>query len=149
MIVRMNKAENVTDTFLLLFEKMHDKFLRPGEKITRPWLSSAQFHALTHLRRQGPLPISELANELKISKQQITPLICKLIDSGLVVREADEHDRRIVRIEITEAGRETVEDLMQEIKQVFIVKLEVLTDQDLDELGQMLRRIREILEQVR
>ena len=86
---------------------------------------------------------------MKISKQQITPLICKLIDSGLVVREADEHDRRIVRIEITEAGRETVEDLMQEIKQVFIVKLEVLTDQDLDELGQMLRRIREILEQVK
>ena len=97
---------------------------------------------------RAPLPISELANELKISKQQITPLICKLIDSGLVVRKADEHDRRIVRIEITVAGRDTIQELVAEIKQAFVVKLEVLPDADLDELGQMIRRIREILEQV-
>jgi DNA-binding MarR family transcriptional regulator len=145
----MNKAEKVADTFLLLFEQMHDKFLRPGEKITRPWLSRAQFHALSHLRRQGPLPISELANELKISKQQITPLICKLIDSGLVARKADEHDRRIVRIEITGTGRDTVEELVAEIKQAFVTKLKVLPDADLDELEQILRRIREILEHVK
>jgi DNA-binding MarR family transcriptional regulator len=149
VIVRMNKAENVADIFLLLFGEMHDKFLRSGEKITRLWLSRAQFRALTHLRRQGPLPISELASELKISKQQTTPLICKLIDSGLVVRKADEHDRRIVRIEITEAGRDTVEELVAEIKQAFAAKLGVLPDADLDELEQMIRRIRKILEHVK
>ena len=75
---------------------------------------------------RAPCPISELANELKISKQQITPLICKLIDSGLVARKADEHDRRIVHIEITVAGRDTVQALVAEIKQAFVVKLEVL-----------------------
>ena len=145
----MNKAEDVADTFLLLFSQMHDKFLRPGEKITRPWLGGAQFRALSHLHRQGPLPISELASELKISKQQTTPLICRLIDGGLVVRKADEHDRRIVRIEITEAGRDTVEELMAEMKQAFAAKLGVLPDADLDELEQMIGRIREILENVK
>jgi DNA-binding MarR family transcriptional regulator len=145
----MNRAEKTAESFLLLFGEMHDKFLRPGEKITRPCLSRVQFHAMSHLRRQGPLTISELAGDLQISKQQTTPLICRLIDSGLVARRADEHDRRIVRIEITGAGRDTVEELVAEIKQAFAAKLAVLPEADLDELGQMIRRIREILECVR
>jgi DNA-binding MarR family transcriptional regulator len=145
----MNKAENVTGIFLLLFGEMHNKFTRPGEKIARLRLAPAQFYALSLLCRQGSLTISELASELKISKQQTTPLICRLINSGLVVRKADEHDRRIVRVEITEAGKSTFEELGAEVKLVFAAKLEVLSDTDLDELDQMIRRIREILDHVK
>jgi DNA-binding MarR family transcriptional regulator len=141
----MGKPDDVAGSFFALFGDIHDKFLRPGEKITRPRLSPAQFHALTNLRHEGPLPISELASELKISKQQITPLLGKLIENGLVVRRTDEHDRRIVRIEITAAGRSTVENLWAEVKLVIAGKLEVLPEADLDELSQIIRRMREIL----
>lgn len=92
--------------------------------------------------------ISELANEMKISKQQTTPLISKLIQGGLVVRRVDEHDRRIVRLEITETGRNTFEELRLEIKQAFAAKLKVLPDLELDELDQMIKRICEILQSV-
>jgi DNA-binding MarR family transcriptional regulator len=145
----MNKAENVAGIFLLLFGEMHDKFTRPGEKIARLRLAPAQFHALSCLYRQGPLSISELASELKISKQQTTPLICRLIDSGLVMRKADEHDRRIVRVEITGAGKSAFEELEAEVKRVFAAKLEVLPDTDLDELDRMIPRVRKILERVK
>lgn len=138
----------MTNEFLSLLSIMREKFFRPGEKITRPQLSHAQFHAISMLHQRGPLHISELANEMKISKQQTTPLICKLIQSGLVVRKTDEHDRRIVRLEITETGRSTFEELRLEIKQAFAAKLEVLPDMELDELDQMIRRIREILQGV-
>jgi DNA-binding MarR family transcriptional regulator len=145
----MNKVENVAGTFLLLFGEMHEKFTRPGEKIARLRLAPAQFHALSLLFRQRSLTISELASELKISKQQTTPLICRLINSGLVVRKADEHDRRVVRIEINEAGKSTFRELETEVKRVFAAKLEVLPDTDLDELGRMIQRIRVILDRVK
>jgi DNA-binding MarR family transcriptional regulator len=90
-----------------------------------------------------------LASELKISKQQTTPLICRLIDSGLVVRKSDEHDRRIVRVEITGAGNSTFEELDAEVKRVFAAKLAVLSDTDLDELDQTIRRTREILDHIK
>jgi DNA-binding MarR family transcriptional regulator len=144
----MNTVETVAGIFLLLFGEMHEKFTRPGEKVARLRLAPAQFHALALLYREGSLTISELAGELKISKQQTTPLICRLIDSGLVVRKADQHDRRIVRVEMTGAGKSTFDELMTEVKRVFAAKLAVLSDTDLDELGQMMRRIREILDHV-
>ncbi len=128
---------------------MHEKFTRPGEKIARLRLAPAQYYALSLLRRHGPVSISELANELKISKQQTTPLISRLIDNNLAARKTDEHDRRIVRIEITEAGRGLIEELWMEVKQVFAAKLEVLPDTELDELGRMIRRTREILQKVK
>jgi DNA-binding MarR family transcriptional regulator len=65
-----------------------------------------------------------------------------------VVRKADQHDRRIVRVEMTGAGKSTFDELMTEVKRVFAAKLAVLSDTDLDELGQMMRRIREILDHV-
>jgi DNA-binding MarR family transcriptional regulator len=143
------KVENVTGAFLMLFGEMHEKFTRPGEKIARLRLAPAQFHALSLLFRQRSLTISELASELKISKQQTTPLICRLIDSGLVVRKSDEHDRRIVRVEITGAGNSTFEELDAEVKRVFAAKLAVLSDTDLDELDQTIRRTREILDHIK
>jgi DNA-binding MarR family transcriptional regulator len=145
----MRKAEKVADVFLSLFGEMHEKFTRKGEKITRPRLAAGQFFALSMLHRKGPLSISELANELQISKQQTTPLICKLIENNLSVRKADEHDRRIVRIEITEAGNTMFEELGAEVRQAFAAKLGILPDKELDELGQMIRRIREILQKVK
>lgn len=145
----MNKAENVAGDFLLLFVDMHEKFTRPGEKIARLRIAPAQFHALSLLFRHGPLSTSELAGELKISKQQTTPLISRLIDNDLAARKMDERDRRIVRIEITEAGMKMIEELWLQVKQVFAAKLEVLPDQELDELEPLIRRAREILKKVK
>lgn len=144
----MNKLENVTDDFLLLLTYMHERFFRPVEKMTRPQFSHAQFQAISILYLKGPLPMSELAGEMKISKQQATPLIYKLIDNSLAVRKVDEHDRRIVRIEITETGRSIFEELRAEIKRAFVAKLGVLPDMELDELGQMLKKTRKILRSI-
>ncbi len=145
----MSKLDHVANDFLTLFGVIHGKFLRPSEKITRPMLGPAQFHALSILCRKGPLPISELADELKISKQQSTPLICKLIGSGLAAKKVDGHDRRIVHIEITETGRGMFKMLWLEVKQALAAKLEALPETELEELDQLMKRICEILQGIK
>ena len=93
--------------------------------------------------------MTELAHEMQISKQQLTPLICKLINNGLLVRKADENDRRVVRIEITETGRSQIEELLPKIKLALIEMLETIPGAELEELEQMLKRIHEILKIVK
>jgi len=144
----MSKLENVTDSLLALLGYIRYKFFRPAEQITRARLSRGQFHAISILNSKGPLPMTELASEMKISKQQLTPLICKLIDADMVVRSTDDNDRRIVRIEMTEIGRTAFKELGAEIKQYFRDKLRALPEQDLEELEQILTRTREILKSV-
>ena len=79
-MIIINNLDNTSDGFLVLIGYMKEKFFRPAEQITRPYISHGQFHALSTLYREGLLPMSELAAEMKISKQQLTPLIDKLIE---------------------------------------------------------------------
>ena len=92
--------------------------------------------------------MSELAHEMMISKQQLTPLVCKLLEQGLLVRKADENDRRIVRLEISDRGRKTIARLINEGRQDLIKRLSVLPAGEMDELERMLIRVLEILKNV-
>jgi DNA-binding MarR family transcriptional regulator len=92
--------------------------------------------------------MSELAHEMMISKQQLTPLVYKLLAQGFLVRRADENDRRIVRLEISERGRTTIEGLIKEGRQELMKRLSVLPAGEMDELERMLKRILEILKNV-
>lgn len=89
--------------------------------------------------------MSEIAAEMKISKQQLTPLIGKLIDNDMVSRRADSQDRRIILIDISEAGKEYYENLRLMIKRNITEKLQILPEDEVQELNELLLRLREIL----
>lgn len=141
----LSELKVLVDDFLVLMGHMRDNYLRPAEQITRMRLSPGQFHAVSILRARGPLPMRELAAIMRISKQQLTPLICKLIDAGLAERRIDQKDRRIQLIDITAKGRDTFETLKGEIKQAFTERLAVLPEEEIRELAQLVKRIHEIL----
>ncbi|MEN6461272.1 MAG: MarR family transcriptional regulator [Syntrophomonas sp.] len=145
----MSNLENVTEDLLALLGYIRDTFFRPAEQITRSRISHAQFHAISILAHKGSLSMSELANEMKISKQQLTPLIGKLIDSNMVVRKPEEMDRRILRIEITEPGRDTLEEVKAEVKQAIKEKLSILSNSDLKDLDHLLTQTRELLQSIK
>ncbi|OPX85231.1 MAG: putative HTH-type transcriptional regulator YusO [Pelotomaculum sp. PtaB.Bin117] len=140
--------EQVADDLLALMACVRDKFIRPAELITRSRISHVQFFAISVLRRSGSLSMSELAGKMQISKQQLTPLVYKLIDNGLLIRKTDEKDRRIVRIEATETGRNMFDEILAEIKKDLIEKLETLPEMELNELEQTLKRTYEILKSI-
>ena len=144
MIVITN-LDNTCEGFLALISYMKEKIFRPTEVITRSLISHGQMHALSALNRRGPLPMSELAAEMKISKQQLTPLIDKLIDSDMVIRINSEQDRRIILIEITEAGINVLKEIKVKIKKSIKEKLALLPEEDLQELHNILLRLQEIL----
>jgi DNA-binding MarR family transcriptional regulator len=135
----------VADNLLALLAYMRDKFFRPFEQKTRSRLSHVQHFAVSLLSRKGPLSMSEMAHEMQISKQQLTPLVYKLIKKGLLVRKADGNDRRVVYIEVTEQGRKMVEELFAEIKLDLAERLKALSVTELDELEQLMKKIHEIL----
>lgn len=144
MIVISN-LDNTCDGFLVLIGYMKKEFFRPAAMVTRSLLSQGQLHALGFLYKRGPLPMSVLAAEMKISKQHLTSLIGKLIDNDMVIRIKDEQDRRIVVIEITEVGKRSVEEVRIKVKKVITEKLAILPDEDLQELDNILNRLQEIL----
>lgn len=147
-VFKIGNLENVTDEIVSLLGVMREKFLRPAEQNTRSHLSHTQFNAVLILQQKGFLPMTELAAELKISKQQLTPIIAKLIKNGLVVRKADGNDRRIIYIEITDSGRIMHDQIMANIRRGITGKLKALPEGELTELQPLLARMHEIIKKI-
>lgn len=144
----MTVPQQVTEEILTLMIFMKKKFFKPAEQLTRSQLSPVQFFTMSTLHHSGPQAMSDLARVIQISKQQLTPLICRLIDSGMVKRIPDDKDRRIINIDLTPAGRQTFKDLSTAIRNEISKKLQGLSDLELEELDQMLKRMHVILTKV-
>lgn len=68
-------------------------------------LTIEQHSILRYIRERAYVTSTELADMFLVSKSTITSIIAKLADKELLVRVPDPGDRRVIRLEITEAGR--------------------------------------------
>ena len=67
-------------------------------------LTSAQIKLLTCFSDKPRFTMTELSKNLDVSMPTMTAMIDRLIKSGLVERERDDTDRRVVRVKLTEGG---------------------------------------------
>lgn len=71
-------------------------------------LSLTAAGTLATLERSGPCRLTTLAAREGVTQPAMTQLIGRLQESGLVSREADANDGRVVQIRLTEEGRSTL-----------------------------------------
>jgi DNA-binding MarR family transcriptional regulator len=74
-------------------------------------LSPAQGHALRVLDPDKPVAMSTLADAMICDASNVTGIVDKLESRGLIARQADERDRRIKMLVVTERGRQVRQDL--------------------------------------
>jgi len=66
---------------------------------------------LTTIAEHGPMKASHLADKLHITCGAVTGLADKLIESGLLKREKDAKDRRVVMLTLTPLGKKRAEEI--------------------------------------
>jgi DNA-binding MarR family transcriptional regulator len=69
-------------------------------------VSSSKLNVLGHLLRAGPMTATDLAALEHVQPQSLTRILLGLEERGLIEREKAEIDRRQVRIEISQHGRD-------------------------------------------
>nr|WP_239028441.1 MarR family winged helix-turn-helix transcriptional regulator [Pseudonocardia acidicola] len=87
---------------------------RTGQAVARHYRRTVAEHGLTStsigvlgvLAHRDGLSHRELAGTLGVTPATLTPVVDALEDAGELRRERDRADRRVVRLSITEAGRE-------------------------------------------
>ena len=68
-------------------------------------LTAAQFRTLEVLYHLGPLSLGELADKLLVTGGNVTYVVDRLEDKGLVYRDRHSADRRLVHAALTASGR--------------------------------------------
>src|SRR3954452_24085536 len=75
----------------------------------RSGLSPTLSASLATIAREGPLTLGELAAHEQVAPPSVTKVVGKLEAEGLVTRQADAADRRVSRVQVTDAGRQRLE----------------------------------------
>ena len=78
-------------------------------------------------------------------KPHVTVIVDRLIDEGLVERQSDPNDRRIVNILLTKKGFEDFENIKQEISENLKIKLSKLSEEEQEILSEASQKVKEIL----
>jgi DNA-binding MarR family transcriptional regulator len=123
---------------------------RPGTLDLADRLHSAAIHLLRRLRREddasglpapqlsalsvivfgGPLTLGDLARAEQVRPPTISKLIVALEQQGLVEREVDTGDRRVVRVRATSRGTKVLQDGRQRRVAALVSSLGALSARD-------------------
>ena len=90
-------------------------------------VSSTQLHVLYLLDCEGTQSMTALADAMDVSLPNVTGLIDRMVERGLVERLRDESDRRVVAVRPTDAGRETLGEMDLVRRRTLAAVLELLT----------------------
>lgn len=140
-----SKLQEIAYELSQLAPLFFNKFIRPYEQQIKASLSPLQFHALRAICEGNINTMTKLSGDLKISKQQLTPLIDKLIKDGFVRREQDPNDRRVIRLRITPEGCRQVKKHESELTRLTKDRLGALDDDDLFLLHNNLKSLLQII----
>jgi DNA-binding MarR family transcriptional regulator len=107
-------------------------------------LESWEFDVLAALRRSGPpyqLSPGQLLRETLVTSGTMTNRVDRLADRGLVIRQNHPNDRRGVLVQLTNAGRESVDATLAALMAAERQILAGLDVPDQDQLASSLRRL--------
>lgn len=138
---RMETAEQLFDLFFLLKKRL----VRHAARLVKQEFSPMQMHVLFTMLDRESFTMTELAREVLISKQQLTPLVDKLAAAGLILREPDPEDRRVVKVRISPAGMAFLATHKREAISVYEEMIASLSQDDLDRLNDALEGMRLIV----
>lgn len=116
--------------------RLNDAFRAEGLDLT-----ATQSEVLEVLYATGPLSQTELGERLVCTKGNISRLVDRMIAKDLLRRHADRHDRRRVRIELTDDGRATIEAGFPVIGRLLQAIRTLYDERELDVLRELLSRL--------
>ena len=74
-------------------------------RLKRLGLTYPQYLVMMVLWQHDSCTVGEIADRLNLASHAITPIITRLLDAGMIEREGDARDRRVVHIRATAQGR--------------------------------------------
>ena len=147
--MKSNILDSVTEDLLsippLIFRGIRRKLLKTALVNIDVDISPLHFGIMKLLHDVGTLHVAEIGERLQVARPQMTHLVDKLVDKELVERQTDTTDRRMVNVMLTDKGKTTIEEHDSNIRNAIKENLSCFTDEELDDLSDSLRKLRDLL----
>jgi MarR family 2-MHQ and catechol resistance regulon transcriptional repressor len=129
------------DTFIKLTRCTNSLLTRLAERNTIGDLTWSQFAVLETLYHLGPMTQGEVSAKVLKSGSNMTTVIDNLERDGLVRRERDVEDRRVIHVHLTEAGTQKIEKVLPGHVAALVEELGVLSPKEQEMLGELCKKL--------
>jgi MarR family 2-MHQ and catechol resistance regulon transcriptional repressor len=137
------------DTMIKLSRATNSLLARLARRNTYGELTESQFGTLEALYHLGPMSQTEICGKLLKSSGNTTLVVDNLEKHGLVQRRRDENDRRVIMVQLTDAGRELIANIFPAHAAAVSEEMSVLSAEEQRQLGELCRKLGKGLEQRR
>jgi MarR family 2-MHQ and catechol resistance regulon transcriptional repressor len=137
-----SRAERrVLDTFIKLTRCTDSLFTRLAERNTIGDLTPSQFAVLEMLYHLGPLTLGDLSAKALKSGSNMTTVVDNLERVGLVRRQRDAKDRRVIYVHLTDAGSSKIEAVLPGHVAALVEELKVLSPGEQEMLSKLCKKL--------
>ncbi|WP_219835550.1 MarR family winged helix-turn-helix transcriptional regulator [Paenibacillus sp. R14(2021)] len=109
--------------------------------IRRSGLNPTEFGVLELLYHKGEQPLQQIGEKILMTSGNITYVIDKLADKGLAQRKASSTDRRVIFAEITERGRQLLNDIFPPHAEAISKAVSGLTEEEREQAIKLLKKL--------
>ncbi|MBN2283336.1 MAG: MarR family transcriptional regulator [Deltaproteobacteria bacterium] len=139
-------GEEIREIIYLIRRLIQAGYLYNKELDKQYHVSAPQLHCLIALREKGPLPPSQIAKAIMVKSSTVTGIIDRLEYKGLVRRNRNSPDRRVIHIELTEQGTELAQNAPPPIQQKILDGLKELPQEEVARIIGSMKRLTEMLD---
>ena len=129
------------NTFIKLTRCTNSLFARLSERNTFGDLTPSQFGVLEILYHLGPLTLGDISAKALKSGSNMTTVVDNLERDGLVRRERDTQDRRVIYVHLTEAGVSKLEAVLPGHVAALVEEFQVLSASEQELLGELCKKL--------
>jgi MarR family 2-MHQ and catechol resistance regulon transcriptional repressor len=137
-----SRAEMRTlNTFIKLTRCTNSLLARLAERSTIGDLTYSQFAVLEALYHLGSMTQGDISGKVLKSGSNLTTVIDNLERDGLVRRERDAHDRRVIHVHLTEAGSKKIEAVLPGHVAALVEEFSILSASEQETLGALCKKL--------
>lgn len=129
------------DTFIKLTRCTNSLLGRLAERNTVGDLTWSQFAVLEALYHLGPMTQGQISAKVLKSGSNITTVIDNLERDGLVRRERDEKDRRVIHVLLTEPGSRKIKAVLPGHVTALVEEFSILSAKEQETLGELCKKL--------
>jgi MarR family transcriptional regulator, organic hydroperoxide resistance regulator len=133
---------DIVDNLRRVFQAVNEHS-KKAEAITG--ITGPQLWAIKTIAEFAPIKVSDLAKKIYLHPATVVGILDRLETRGMVTRVRSKNDRRVVKINLTDLGRELVSKAPQVAQGLIVGGLEVLANKELANISTVLDQLVQIL----
>lgn len=138
MKVREQMMYDMEALLRTVFKQIRDEI---NEILLEKEMSRNEFMILRLLSEQGPKKVTEFATILGVSASHITAVTDALVEKGWITRVRSKEDRRIIKIHLTDAGKEIIRYFEEKKTEYYFKRFSGYSDEELKTLIELFSKL--------